>query len=76
MGLGIRTTDADWIITEIDDHLWGTEMAASKSKTTFNSVNLSLSVIEIGIDLVSEPIYPFSDCSEKPVSKRNAKRPL
>ena len=31
-------------------------MATTKSETTFNSVNLSLSVIEIDIDLVSEPI--------------------
>ena len=56
MDLGIWTMDADWIITEIDNHFWGTEMATSKSETTFNSVYLSLSVIEIGIDLVSEPI--------------------
>ena len=25
MGLGIQTTDADWIITEIDNHLWRKE---------------------------------------------------
>ena len=25
MDLGIQTTDADWIITEIDNHFWGAE---------------------------------------------------
>ena len=45
-------------------------MATSKSETTFNSVNLSLSEIEIVINLVFEPIKPLSDCSEKPVSKK------
>ena len=25
MGLGIQTMDADWIIMEINNHLWGTE---------------------------------------------------
>ena len=44
--------DADWIITEINKHLWG----SSKSETSFNSVDLSLPVIEICVNLVSEPV--------------------
>ena len=32
------------------------KMATSKSDTTFNSVDLSLFEIEIGINLVSDPV--------------------
>ena len=48
-------------------------MATSKSKTTFNSIDLSISEAKLLLNL-SEPVLPLSDCSEKPVVRMNANR--